>query len=356
MTWFQVDDCLSDHRKVRKLGDDRLLAVGLWTLCGSWCGANLTDGFVPLEVVDRWDPGLKVASKLVEVGLWCEGSLDGEVGFRFHGWGEYQLTREEVLRRRADARERMRRYRERRDVELAEDFRPGNNVESDTSLLEGFLNTSEETRHNAEETRHNTNGKVNLPGQTGRDASLYSLGEQSSDAAPTLPYLKNKKTSSSKTKEFQEEAVFTEFWNAYPRKQQKQDARKAWMQQRRKGTSPRELIDGARGYAEYHRQRGTDREFIKLPASWLRAGGHEDHQPTQPSQPDTREPVDVLRAFWKAADAQAVATILRIPFIHRDPPPSDTTPRDKWVREYKQSWITDHFEAAVEALKKSREQ
>lgn len=359
MTWFQVDDCFPDHRKVRLLGDDRLLAVGLWTLCGSWCGQNLTDGFVPVEVVDRWDPGLKVAARLVEVKLWRESSLGGESGYRFHDWGEYQLTREEVLKRRADARERMRRYRERRDMEVSEAFSSDvsdcYNEESDTSLLK-YLNTSEETRHSLEETRNSTNGQHKPTGQTSRNASRFSLEKESSDAAPSLPYLTTKNSPSRTAKkilETTEESSFEEFWKVYPRRQQKQDARKAWTQQRRKGATPQQIITGAKGYAEY--TQGTDQRYIKLPASWLRAGGHEDHQPVQPPPPDHREPAEILRAFWKTGDAPAVAKILHIPFVDKGQPPSDKTPPDKWRQTTRQAWITDHFEAAVDALKKSRE-
>jgi hypothetical protein len=235
-------------------------------------------------------------------------------------------------------------------VGIVEDFHSGNdveivgeNVESDASLL----NTSEETRHSL-----NGSGPTGKhAGQKSSDASLYSLAELRSDGTPSLPFLKEK-TSSSKTKE---EELFTEFWNAYPRRQQKQDARKAWTQQRRKGAKPEQLITGAKGYAEYCQQKGTDSSYNKLPASWLRAGGYDDHQPTTTPQKDLRDPVDVLRAFWKTADAPAVAKLLRIPFVDKGQPPSDPTPHTKWKTLTRQAWITNHFQEAVEALKKSRE-
>jgi hypothetical protein len=98
--WFKVDDKLHDHRKVRKLGRDKLPGLGLWTACGSWSAANVTDGFVPQDVVQRYDPKGRYARVLVAVGLWVEEIVDGEDGYRFHDWDEYQPSSTEVEERR----------------------------------------------------------------------------------------------------------------------------------------------------------------------------------------------------------------------------------------------------------------
>ncbi len=100
MTWFKVDDQFHDHKKVRRLGKDRLPAAGLWSLCGSWAADNLTDGFVPTEVVQRSDPTEQYARRLVEVGFWEIAEQDGEAGYQFHDWDDHQPTRAEVLERR----------------------------------------------------------------------------------------------------------------------------------------------------------------------------------------------------------------------------------------------------------------
>jgi hypothetical protein len=109
MAWFKVDDKLADHRKVRRLGTDKLAAMGLWTLCGSWAADELSDGFVPEEIARRFDPGLECAGRLVEVGLWDPAEQDGETGFQFHEWTDHQPSKDQVLeRRRADADRRAR--------------------------------------------------------------------------------------------------------------------------------------------------------------------------------------------------------------------------------------------------------
>jgi len=96
MVWFKVDDGFHDHRKVRRLAKDKLAAAGLWTLCGSWSD----DGFIPDEIVERFDPRHRLARRLVDVGLWVESEHDGEHGYRFHQWEEQNPTPEELEERR----------------------------------------------------------------------------------------------------------------------------------------------------------------------------------------------------------------------------------------------------------------
>lgn len=112
MTWFKTDDVFWRHRKVRKLGRDKLPAIGLWLLAGSWCAdnidENLTDGFVPAETVEAWDPRLRYAKRLVDAGLWHDAEFDGERGFQFHDWPDYQKTREQVEAEREEWRQKKR--------------------------------------------------------------------------------------------------------------------------------------------------------------------------------------------------------------------------------------------------------
>lgn len=86
MAWFKVDDKLHDHRKARKAGK---AAMGVWVLAGSWSMDNLTDGFIPADVLSRW--GTKAdAGRLVASGLWFVDQHDGESGWRFHDWARFQ--------------------------------------------------------------------------------------------------------------------------------------------------------------------------------------------------------------------------------------------------------------------------
>ncbi len=104
MTWFRVDDQWHSHRKVLGLS---LAARGLWVTAGSWCGAHLTDGVVPLDALRAWGATAKHAAELVAAGLWEVL----ESGWQFHEWTAHNPTREQVQSERDCARERMRRLR-----------------------------------------------------------------------------------------------------------------------------------------------------------------------------------------------------------------------------------------------------
>ena len=86
MPWFKVDDKLHDHRKARKAGK---AAIGVWVLAGSWAMDNLTDGFIPDDVLTRWGTRAD-AGRLVAAGLWYVDEHNGERGWRFHDWTHFQ--------------------------------------------------------------------------------------------------------------------------------------------------------------------------------------------------------------------------------------------------------------------------
>lgn len=112
MTWFKVDDSFHGHPKVAELeaGKHFAEAIALWTLAGSWCAQHLTDGFVPSAQLRRLVPfnPAKAAAELVRVGLWT--LVEG--GFQFHGWAEYQPTKQRVEAERAASAGRLARWRE----------------------------------------------------------------------------------------------------------------------------------------------------------------------------------------------------------------------------------------------------
>lgn len=97
MTWFKVDDGFHAHPKVIAAGVE---AIGLWTLAGSYAAHYGLSGRVDRAVVERLVDHKKtvtrLADKLVSVGLWhVEGN-----GWRMHDWHGYQLSVEELAKRR----------------------------------------------------------------------------------------------------------------------------------------------------------------------------------------------------------------------------------------------------------------
>jgi len=104
-----VDDKLHSHRKAVRAG---VQAMGLWVLAGSWSADHLQDGFIPDYMAQRIDPDAELhAAELVAAGLWFASEKGGEQGWQFHGWDEFQPTKEAVEAKREAARERMARVR-----------------------------------------------------------------------------------------------------------------------------------------------------------------------------------------------------------------------------------------------------
>ena len=108
MPWFNTDDKLHSHPKSRAAG---LEAIGLWTVAGSYCTDYLTDGAVPSWFVESWPRGRTLAAKLVKARLWDAI----EDGWQFRSWAEYQRMREQVLKEKAKAAERKRKWLENND-------------------------------------------------------------------------------------------------------------------------------------------------------------------------------------------------------------------------------------------------
>jgi len=104
MPWVRLDDGYPEHPKVDQVGP---LAAWLNVCAWAYCARNLTDGFVPADRVGRLasvkQPD-KLCQKLVAARLWeCV-----EGGFQVHDYLAYNPSREEILRERTRAAERMR--------------------------------------------------------------------------------------------------------------------------------------------------------------------------------------------------------------------------------------------------------
>ena len=107
MGWVRLDDNFADHPKIIALGDTafRLFITGL-----CYSNRQLTDGVIPYQIVNAWvgDNPEKPSDELEDQGLWERV----DKGFQIRSYTEYQPTRDKVHRKRDEARERLRRYRE----------------------------------------------------------------------------------------------------------------------------------------------------------------------------------------------------------------------------------------------------
>jgi hypothetical protein len=232
MTWFRVDDNLAFHRKVVAAGN---AAMGLWVRAGSWCSQHLTDGFIPDHMVAiLGSPAQK--QKLIKTGLWIE--VEG--GCQFHEWNENgrQPTAKSIQDKRSAAADRQAKYRA--GIYKKPQVSDTSNGVSSTSVT-----------------------RVVTPSVT---------------APPTRPDPTHTEEEHSQAAPAPEPNRFTEFYEAYPRRQDRRAAEKAWRAAVKRGADPDKVINAARAYARL--QIGNERRFIKLPATWLNAGAYDnEHEP-----------------------------------------------------------------------------
>lgn len=113
MAWFNADDKMHSHPKMRTAG---LEAMGLWLLAGTYCTDYLTDGHVPNWFIDSWPGGQALAQKLVTTRLWAAD----KGGYQFLSWAEYQRTKDKVLQDKAAAAERKERHKRKKEQEAQE--------------------------------------------------------------------------------------------------------------------------------------------------------------------------------------------------------------------------------------------
>lgn len=74
--------------------------------------------------------------------------------------------------------------------------------------------------------------------------------------------------------------AFGAFWSNYPKKRDREAAKKAWIAAIKRGADPQHMIDRAQGYA---RERfGQDPKYTKYPATWLNKGCYDDEPDPQP--------------------------------------------------------------------------
>ncbi|WP_217235422.1 helix-turn-helix domain-containing protein [Streptomyces sp. AC555_RSS877] len=74
--------------------------------------------------------------------------------------------------------------------------------------------------------------------------------------------------------------AFGAFMSNYPKKRDREEAKKAWIAAIERGVEPKHMVDAAQAYA---RERfGQDPKYTKLPATWLNKGCYDDEPDPQP--------------------------------------------------------------------------
>ncbi|TSD47962.1 hypothetical protein FFI94_018780 [Rhodococcus sp. KBS0724] len=234
MAWGLTDDKLHSHRKTLRIPrSKRCESMGLWTLVNSWCNDHGTDGAVPRDIWDEFGTTVESAELLVAAGFW----EDTAEGYQVVNWAEYNKTSAELDEKRTAEAERKRKWREEKARKAAEE--KARSEGSPPNVPAGQAGPSDDVPSESALTHTHTH------------TQLKDMSEPPASNTPTNSY----------------PAEFEKFWAAYPRKEQKRDASKAW-QAALKRASNEELIEGA---TRYGADPNRESQYTKLPAGWLRA-------------------------------------------------------------------------------------
>lgn len=225
MAWFKVDDGFYTSQKVLMIPrQHRHNAIGAWVITGTWSADNMTDGIVPWFVLDELGVSEEAIHWLCTVGLWVR---DGDVSIRFHDWCDYQPTKADL-----------------------------------------------QAKHEAKVAAGQAGGKASAEARRSkREASASNVLKQhastnEANANPEPEPVPNTKDMFNEVERAPYSDEFETFWKAYPRRQAKGDAWKAWGQLRKQKLLP--TVDVLAIAAESYGRRVTDPQFTKLPGGWLR--------------------------------------------------------------------------------------
>lgn len=222
MAWFKVDDGFHHSAKVLSIPRSvRAEALGAWVIAGTWSADNMTDGFVPQSVLLDWPISGDAVAALCDAGLW----LREDGGIRFHDWCEYQPTKAQL-----EAKSKVR---------------------SEVGTL-GGQRSGEARRTKAEaKTKQNEANANPEPVPVPNKEHMFNDVERNKDE-----YSKD----------------FETWWQAYPRKQAKGDAWKAWKSLKKALPDIDVLVSASIAYGKTI----TDQQFLKMPGPWLRSRRWED--------------------------------------------------------------------------------
>ncbi|MDN5916631.1 MAG: hypothetical protein L0I76_16265 [Pseudonocardia sp.] len=317
-TYIKLHDGMPEHPKVDGLSDKAFRTL-IETWC--WCKRNLTDGHVPTATWRKRAPQ-KVARELIGAGLVEET----EGGVQMHDFLEHQTSRAEV--EQTSAARSAAGKRGGRPRKTAAPAKPG-----ETKLL-----SNEEAKPKARKTQSIEVREV-LPPKPPADAGGGVSDELPLGLAPAPPPARSKPDPLE---------GFGDFYAAYPRREDRRAAERAWRSAIGRNVDPQHMIAAARAFAARCRDAGTERRFIKQPATWLNAGAYDNERPVAADVPTSFEEIRAAVAHQRAGD------LLGRSFVPRSQPPSDLTPPQQWFRDRAVEFIDDN-EAAIRAALTKRQ-
>lgn len=284
--YVQLSVHFPDNRKVRALARFRRearAARDLYTQMLLHCKENKTDGFVSDEQIGLLvhpDPeaiGKRDAKHLIEVGL-IEKAPGGYV---VTGWLKRNSSRE-VIDRKSEAKARGARLANHRRWHVAHD-NPDPACEWCQKEARNFDQTTDQTTDRSSDQSSDRPSETERVGGAKRSDSTETEteSETESETENVKPLGRQRPAGKRIEPGSDDDPDFCVFWDVYPRRAAKGQARKAWKTAVvKKRADPKEIIRGAERYRDDHHRQSRDIEYTAHPGTWLNGERWlEQHEP-----------------------------------------------------------------------------
>jgi hypothetical protein len=255
-------------RRLNRYGRDARGLRDLYVQMLLFCKETRSDGFVGTEEIallvfpDAEKNGMRDAGRLVEVGL-LERADDG---YQVGGWLERNPSRE-AIERKSHAKSRGARHANHRRWHVEQD-----SPEPGCEWCRKESRTSDQTTdRNTDQTSEQTSDQLPI-GDAKRSDSKETESEeetQSESEEETGKHLGRQKPAGVEVGS-DADPDFAAFWDVYPRRVAKGQARKAWKTAVVKGSvDPKAIILGAERYRDDYRRQSRSIDYTKHPGTWL---------------------------------------------------------------------------------------
>lgn len=277
MPWIESHQELRNHPKTKRLA--RYLKISVAAAIGHlhclwwWATDYAPDGdlteYEDWEIADAAYYDGESIEKFKDA-LIFSGFLDNTEGGRLilHDWNDYAGKN---LQQRKKARERTQKYRDKQNA--LPPSRSENETDKVSTESEKADITPSDCDSNVTHTERIQNKNVPAPcASTGQDITVHNS---------TYPPLTPQRGEEAEQKNLQEKR-FDEFWAAYPRKQGKGAAWKAWQKIHPDAQLHSAIMKSVKAHAKNNPQWLKDNgQYIPNPSTWLNQKRWEDEKPKE---------------------------------------------------------------------------
>jgi hypothetical protein len=257
-------------RRLNRYGRDARALRDLYVQMLLFCKETKSDGFVGAEEIallvypDTEKNGLRDAGRLVEVGRIDQA--DG--GYQVAGWLQRNPSRE-AIERKTHAKSRGARHANHRRWHVEQE---SPDPECEWCRKESLI-TDQTTDQNTDRTSDQSSDQLSLTSRIGdvkRSDSKETESEEETQSEEETPKHLGRLKPAGVEVGSDADPDFAAFWDVYPRRVAKGQARKAWKTAVVKGSvDPKAIILGAERYRDDHNRQSRPAEYTKHPGTWL---------------------------------------------------------------------------------------